>query len=234
MYLNKFSIRQRLFIASIFPLIITCIALLSIIFTQLNNLVETETQSAQKLLTDSKKAELKSIVDIAYNTVKPLYEDGASREDAVKLMQRMQFGSDGYIFGYDGDSIRVFSGSGSAGIGNSYRDFKDVNDVYLINDLITAGRRNRLGNGNEFVTYHFPKPNEKIPSPKLSYSIFLKRWDLMIGVGIYVDSIEKESAVFKAHVEEVSTTLITLVTIISVVLIGLMIVLSTFITKYCI
>jgi methyl-accepting chemotaxis protein len=231
MYLNKFSIRQRLFIASIFPLIITCIALLSIIFTQLNNLVETETQSAQKLLTDSKKAELKSIVDIAYNTVKPLYEDGASREDAVKLMQRMQFGSDGYIFGYDGDSIRVFSGSGSAGIGNSYRDFKDVNDVYLINDLITAGRRNRLGNGNEFVTYHFPKPNEKIPSPKLSYSIFLKRWDLMIGVGIYVDSIEKESAVFKAHVEEVSTTLITLVTIISVVLIGLMIVLSTFIIR---
>lgn len=231
MFLNKFSIRQRLFTASLLPLLITCISLLTIIFVQLNNLVETETESATTLLTDTKKAELKSIVDIAYHTVKPLYDAGASREEAVKLLQRMQFGKDGYLFGYDGDSVRVFSGSGSAGIGNSYRDFKDVNNVYLINDLVTAGRKNNLGNGNEFVTYHFPKLNEKIPSPKLSYSIFLEKWDLMIGVGIYIDSIEKESAVFKAHVEEVSTTLITLVAIISVVLIGLMIVFSILIIR---
>lgn len=231
MLLNKFSIRQRLFIASILPLILTCIALLSITFIQLDNLVETETQSAKELLTDTKKNELKNIVDLAYHTIKPLYESGASRGEAVRLMQRMQFGKDGYIFGYDGDSVRVFSGAGEAGIGKSYHDFKDVNNVYLINDLITAGRKNDLGRGNEFVIYHFPKPNEKAASPKLSYSIYLEKWDLMIGVGIYIDSIEKEASVFEAHVKDVSSTLIRSVTIISVILIGLMIALSILIIK---
>ncbi|MEP1384239.1 MAG: methyl-accepting chemotaxis protein [Paraglaciecola sp.] len=231
MLLNKLSIRNRLLTTSILPLVITCIALLSIIYVQLGNLIETEKTSATQLITKTKKTELKNIIDLAYHSIKPLYEGGGSREEAVQIMQRMEFGEDGYIFGYDGDSTRIFSGTSSAGIGNSYRDFKDVNGVFLINDLVTAGRKNKLGDGNEFVTYHFAKPNETVASPKLSYSIFLEKWDLMIGVGIYVDSIEKDSAIFEVHVEEVSNTLLTSVTVISIILIILMVAVSLFIVS---
>lgn len=225
-FFNKFSIRLRLFFVSLFPLVITCIALLSIIYVQLNGLVKTETQVANTLLTEGKKAELKNIIGLAYSTIKPLYESGKTRKEGVELLKRMEFGADGYIFGYDSDSIRVFSGSGSAGIGNSYKDFKDENEVYLINDLVKAAKRNNLGNGDNFVVYHFPRPNEKIAAPKLSYSIYLEEWDLMIGAGIYIDTIEKSASMFEEQVKDVSLTLITSVFIISTVLIICMILIS--------
>ncbi|MFT2090445.1 methyl-accepting chemotaxis protein [Paraglaciecola sp. 2405UD69-4] len=230
-FFNQFSIRQRLFIVSLAPLLITCVALLSIIYVQLNGLVKTETQAATMLLTEGKKAELKNIIDLAYSTVKPIYDSGKSREEGVALLKRMEFSSDGYIFGYDSNSIRVFSGSGSAGIGNSYRDFKDENGVYLINDLVTAAKKNNLGKGDNFVIYHFPRPNESIAYPKLSYSIYLEKWDLMIGTGVYIDSINTSASMFEKQVEEVSLMLITSVFTISIVLIFIMILISISIIK---
>ncbi|WJG10107.1 methyl-accepting chemotaxis protein [Aliiglaciecola sp. LCG003] len=227
--LNKLSIRHRLFLGTIVPILITAIALLSVTFIEIGNLVESEVKSATTLLKDAKKGELKNVVDMAYKTIRPIYESGGSREDAVKLMQRMEFGSDGYIFGYDGDSVRVFSGSGDAGIGKSYKEFKDVNNVFLINDLVSAGRKNGFGSGNEFVTYHLPRQDEKIASPKLSYAIYLPNWDLMIGAGIYIDSIDKEVQVFEHKIKEVRTSIMTTTIIISLIVIALMIVASIYI-----
>ncbi|MBO1255860.1 cache domain-containing protein [Alteromonas sp. 5E99-2] len=231
-FFSKFSIRKRLFIVSLFPLIITCLSLLSIIYVQLNTLVKTETESATTLLTDAKKAELKNAIDIAYNTIKPLYESGAPREEGVKLLQRMRFSKEGYIFGYDSDSVRVFLGTGTTdGVGKSYKNLQDANGVYLVNELVRAGKENKLGSGDNFVTYHFPRPNEETAYPKLSYAIFLEKWDLMIGVGVYIDSIETEAQVFEKHVTEVSVKLITTIIVLSIALIILMIMLSVIIVK---
>lgn len=231
MFFSQFSIRKRLFLVSLVPLIITCLSLLLLTYIQLGALVKTETESATTLLTEAKQTELKNTIDIAYNTIKPLYDSGAPREEGVKLLQRMQYGEDGYIFGYDSESVRVFSGASTAGIGNSYKNFKDVNGVYLINDLVIAGKKNNLGSGNHFVTYHFPRPNDDTAYPKLSYAIYLDKWDLMIGVGVYVDSINTQAQVFEKHVTEVSVKLVSTILVLSISLVVVMILLSIVIVQ---
>lgn len=139
--LNNISIRFRLLIISTVPVLIMAITLVLIFNSQINGLIDTQTMSATDTLRNEKKQELKHLVDIAYQTIKPIYDSGAPQDQAVELMKRMEFGEDGYIFGYDGDAVRVFSGSSDASIGKSYKDFKDVNGVYLIRDLVTAGKK---------------------------------------------------------------------------------------------
>ncbi|GLS27642.1 methyl-accepting chemotaxis protein [Marinibactrum halimedae] len=226
MFLKKLSIRHRLFFISIAPLVVTALILLMVAIQQINNLMTTEVQSAEEMLVEAKKQELKNIVDMAYRTVKPLYEKGGSRFEAVQIMKNMEFGPDGYLFGYDSDSIRIFSGSSSTNIGESYRDFKDANGVYLINDLVKASKNNRLGSGDEFITYHFPRLGETVPAEKLSYAIYLEKWDLMIGTGIYIDRIDEEIKVFERYILEARNNLVTSISITSGVLIIIMVFIS--------
>ena len=204
---------------AIVPVVLTLVVLVAIIFNVNSKLIESESNSAYQLLIDAEQEKLKNIIDAAYHIVKPIYESGGSKEQGVELLSRIAFGEDGYIFGYDGDSVRIFSGTSDASIGKSYKTFKDVNDVYLINDLITAGKNNNLGLGNNFVTYHFPKLGGETPHPKLSYSIFLEKWDLMIGTGVYIDQIDSSIAAFEDHVVEAQDG-----TYMSIALVGILVV----------
>lgn len=231
MILNTLSIRARLLIISAVPVLLIAIALVVIFDSQIDRLILTQTKSATDMLRHEKKQELKNIVDIAYKTVKPIYDANGTLKDGVNLLQRMEFGKDGYLFGYDSNSVRVFSGGSDAGIGKSYKDFKDVNNVYLINDLVTAGKKNNFGNGNEFVSYHFPRQGETVASEKLSYAIFLPKWNLMIGTGVYVDTIDKEIAIVEKQVRDAQSTVLSFVYTLTIVLIGLMVVIGIWVSR---
>jgi methyl-accepting chemotaxis protein len=231
MILNKLSIRKRLLIISIVPITLIAITLVVIFDSQINGLIKTQTDSATNMLRHEKKQELKNIVDVAYNTIKPVYDANGTLEQGIELLKRMEFGKDGYLFGYDSNSVRVFSGGSSAGIGKSYKDFKDVNNVYLINDLVTAGKNNQFGSGEQFVTYHFPRQGEKVASEKLSYAIFLPKWNLMIGTGAYVDTIEKEIAIIEKEVRDAQSEVLALVYILTIALIVVMAVIGVWVSR---
>ena len=231
MILNKLSIRKRLLIISIVPITLIAVTLVAIFNNQINSLIQTQTSSATSMLRYEKKQELKNIIDVAYKTVKPIYDANGTLEQGVELLKRMEFGKDGYLFGYDSNSIRVFSGGSSAGIGKSYKDFKDVNDVYLINDLVIAGKNNQFGNGEQFVTYHFPRQGEDVASEKLSYAIFLPKWNLMIGTGVYVDTIEKEIATIEQQVREAQNQVLTFVYILTIILILAMVIIGVWVSR---
>jgi methyl-accepting chemotaxis protein len=203
-----FSIKHRLILVTFGPMLALIVALYFTISYQVTKLSDNQVIFAHELLIDSKKNQLKSLVDMAYTTIKPLYESGGTREEAIAVLKSMAFGKDGYIFGYDQNAIRLFSGMSNSGVGDDYSDFKDANDVYLIKDLITAGKANAKGQGDDFVSYSFPRLGETIPAEKLSYSIFLDKWNMMIGTGIYVDRIDAQITVLKEHVNTSRTHLL--------------------------
>ena len=150
-------------------------------------------------LLNAHKTELRNSLDIANSLIKPLYDaapkgESAEKDQAIALLKQLKYGKDGYYFGYDGSSVRVFSGSDSARIGDSFRDYKDVNGVFLINELVKQGQA-----GGGFVTYHFPRLGQGDTAyPKLSYAIWLDKWDLMLGTGFYIDSIDSAVASARA------------------------------------
>ena len=215
--LSKFSIKTRLISLATLPLILLTLILLLVTASQIKKMQSESVRSAEEILTDSKREELKHIIDIAYSAIAPLYEGGGSRDDAVAILQNMSFGEDGYIFGYTEDAVRVFSGNSQANIGESYYDFQDTNGVYLIRDLIAAGKKNATGQSSEFVTYHFPRLGEDIAYPKLSYAIFLDEWNLMIGTGVYIDHIEQQVSTLEAIISESSEHLLMLVFIVALI-----------------
>ncbi|WP_339770505.1 methyl-accepting chemotaxis protein [uncultured Paraglaciecola sp.] len=225
------SIKNRLLIISIVPLVTLVTILLFIIVSQVTSLISTVEESAGKMLIESKKEELKNTVDLAYNSIKTIYNTDGDRNDAITLLQRLQFGKDGYIFGYDDKAVRLFNGSNEAGIGNSYVDFKDVNGIYLIRDLIAAGRSNKLGQGNEFVTYHFPRLGEKNAAAKLSYSIYFPKWKMMIGTGLYIDTIDKQVNIFSQYIDASRSDLITSVAVVSGVLLVVLVIIGLLLVR---
>lgn len=160
---DRLSIKQRLLSISTIPLVLLVVLLLLIVNIQINKTIKKEVAVVEETAYESKRTELKNILDMAYSVVKPIYESGGSREEAVELLKRFRFGKDGYLFGNDKNAIQVFSGGGNSKVGKNYYDLKDVNGVYVMRELISNGQKNQLGTGNNFIEYHFPLPGQKNP-----------------------------------------------------------------------
>jgi methyl-accepting chemotaxis protein len=231
MWLNAISIKLRLYLLAVVPIIIALFAVSLIIFQINSKLAVSESQSAYQLLHDAEKSKLKSIMNIAYNAVKPLYNSGATKQEAIEILKRFKYGDDSYIFGYSGKSTQLFLGDVNAStVGNDYTNFKDVNGVYFINDMVTGGKKNNFGKGDNFVLHHSTRFGGQTPYPKLSYSIFFDRWDLMIGTGVYIDHIDESIAQFKHDIVETqnetyaSLAIVGVIYVIVVLLIGALVI----------
>lgn len=223
------QIKHKLVLLAVLPCLVMLLVLLAIVNRQMNQVMEADSQVLRETLLEAKKTELRHSLDIAQSLIQPLYNSssGSSSETkaaAIQLLQQLKYGKDGYYFGYDGNSVRIFSGSDTNNIGKSYADYKDVNGVFLINELVKRGRE-----GGGFVTYHFPRisENNNVAYPKLSYAVWLEKWNLMIGTGFYIDDIDRnvEDArkVSEEHIRNIITMIfsVTLILFIGVIAIAL-------------
>lgn len=215
------SIKQKLLLLSLVPVVVLGLVLTAFTVFQVNQLAESRLESSKTLLIEDREHEAKSLVEIAVSLVKPIYDNGGSREDAVALLSRFSYGQSGYFFGYDDNGIRVFNGSNPAGIGNSYWDLKDSNGTYLIRELVKAGKLNKFAEGSSYVTYYFPKPGNSTPYPKLSYSAYFPDWQLMIGTGFYIDEVERHLDSVEQDVASTRNGLVTLLVTTCIILVAI-------------
>jgi methyl-accepting chemotaxis protein len=201
--MGSMSMRYKLILLGLLPGIAILVILLALVSSRMQGVIDKDMAILRNTLLEAHKNELRNFLDIANSLIKPLYDaaptgDSPQKEEAIRLLKQLKYGADGYYFGYDGNSVRVFSGSDTAKIGDSFRDYKDVNGVFLINDLVKQGQA-----GGGFVTYHFPRLGQGDTAyPKLSYAIWLAKWDLMLGTGFYIDSIDDAVASARAVADE--------------------------------
>ena len=213
------SIKQKLLLISIVPVLILGGVMTFFSVFQVNQQAQDRLISSREVMINDREKEVKALLEMAVSLVKPIYENGGSMEEAASLLRRFQFGESGYIFGYTDEGIRVLNGQSPDRIGESFWDLQDSNGVYLIRELVEAGKKNGLATGNHYVTYHFPKPGEREPHPKLSYSAYFPDWQLMIGTGFYIDEVDRELAVIEDAVDRSRNHLMTLL-IVSCILVG--------------
>lgn len=158
-------------------------------------------ETRQRLLNDA-KATLQSYVEVAMTTVKPLYDaaapgDTAARAQVVKLLSNTSYGKDGYFFGYDSETIRLFKGNSPDGVGKSFKDNRDPNGVYVNRDLVKVGK-----DGTHYLQYSSTQPGQTELVPKLGYTEYLPKWDMVIGTSVNLDGIEAQVAVVEAKVQK--------------------------------
>ena len=222
MYLESpvnLSIKQKLLLISIVPVLILGGVMTFFSIFQVNQQAEERLSSSREVMINDREKEVKALLEMAVSLVQPIYENGGSIEEAASLLRQFQFGESGYIFGYTDEGVQVFNGQSPDRIGESFWDLQDSNGVYLIRELVEAGKKNGLATGNHYVTYHFPKPGEREPHPKLSYSAYFPDWQLMIGTGFYIDEVDRELAVIEDAVFSSRNHLVTLL-IVSCILLG--------------
>ncbi|WP_228614039.1 methyl-accepting chemotaxis protein, partial [Vibrio lentus] len=179
------------YILSFIPLLLMAIGMMSVTYMKSTELTAQQVESTRSNMMAMKEKELKAYLQMAYSSISPFLDKGATLEEALPTLKTLEYGESGYIFGYDSKGVRVVVGQNSDGIGKNYYDLQDKKGNYLIRDLI---KNSKLG---EFTTYYFPKLGQSEALPKLSYSIFIPQWDLMLGTGFYTDDIDAVIAEMK-------------------------------------
>ena len=201
------TIKKRLTILSIVPLLLMAIGMMSVAYYKTTSLTAQQVASTRSNMMDMKQKELTAYLQMARSSIQPFLDRGAALEEAIPTLKELEYGESGYIFGYNSKGIRVVVGHGTDGIGQSYYDLQDQKGNYLIRDLIKNAKT------GIFTTYYFPKLGETVALPKLSYSIFIPEWDLMLGTGFYTDDIDAVVAQMNARSNQaLESTLVAIAT----------------------
>ncbi|WP_411330744.1 methyl-accepting chemotaxis protein [Desulfovibrio desulfuricans] len=135
---------------------------------------------------------LKSVVDVAAQDLADRLKGVSDPKEQYALIekytdyQRFFPNDEGYLFTYKTDGTRINVPTNKSQNGKNVIDLKDSDGVYFIRELIEAAKK-----GGAFVAYRFDKPGAGI-QPKLAYTRMIPGTDVIIGTGVYIDSVEAE------------------------------------------
>lgn len=208
------TIRSRLYVLSIAPLLIIALSLMYITYVEVMDLSNKQTQETRATMMEMKKAELRSYIDIAETAMLPLVKRKASTEEALEMLRGIKFGKNGYFFGYSGKGDRMLLGSLSKGLGDNFWHLKDTAGNLFIQNIVNNSK------SKEFSTYYFPKPGQTESLPKLALSVYFPQWDLAIGTGFYTDDIDAVIATMDARADNKVNEAIIKIAIIGLIIAG--------------
>ena len=199
----RMSLKAKVLSLAVLPVLLFAlvISLTTLFILQAQARHEVE-ETRERLLSDA-KATLQSYVAVAMTAIKPLYDaaapgDDAARAQAIKLLSNIAYGKEGYFFGYDSNTVRLFKANSPEGVGQSFKDNRDPNGVYVNRDLVKVAK-----DGTHYLQYSSPLPsNNQVLVPKLGYTEYLSKWDMAVGTSVNLDGIEAQVAVVEAKVQE--------------------------------
>jgi methyl-accepting chemotaxis protein len=199
----RMSLKAKVLSLAVLPVLLFALVIsLTTLFILQDQARKEVEQTRERLLNDAKST-LQSYVAVAMTTIKPLYDaaapgDEAARAQVIKLLSSITYGKDGYFFGYDSNTVRLFKANSPEGVGQSFKDNRDPNGVYVNRDLVKVAR-----DGTHYLQYSSPLPgNTQVLVPKLGYTEYLPKWDMAVGTSVNLDGIEAQVAVVEAKVQE--------------------------------
>tara|TARA_R110002050_G_scaffold55155_1_gene124623 strand:+ start:825 stop:2498 length:1674 start_codon:yes stop_codon:yes gene_type:complete len=186
------SLRAQIYSLAFIPFFIVAILGIFLKFNALHSFGSDVSKLTEETVITVEKSRLKSILDSVESLIQPFVDKPGTEgyDEALALLSNIKFDQGtGYIFAYKDDGERVLMGNNPANVGENYWDLQDKQGQFIIRDLVDVGKQ-----GGGFYTYWFPKPNESEASPKYSYAIYISKWNLMLGTGFYIDSVDKVMA----------------------------------------
>jgi methyl-accepting chemotaxis protein len=110
-----------------------------------------------------------------------------AKERASTAIGAIRYNGAEYLWVWTSQMIAVMHGN-RAFIGKSGSEIRDRNGVYVIREAVRGG----MAPVPEFVRYAWPRPNapQGPTFEKISYSVYFKPWDWVIGTGVYSDDLD--------------------------------------------
>ncbi|ALI03214.1 methyl-accepting chemotaxis protein II [Pseudomonas sp. FW306-02-F02-AA] len=199
----RLSLKAKVLSLSVLPVLLFALVISLTTAFILQEQARKEVEETRQRLMNDAKATLQSYVAVAMTAIKPLYDaaapgDEAARAQVVKLLSSISYGKDGYFFGYDSNTVRLFKANSPEGVGQSFKDNRDPNGVYVNRDLVKVAK-----DGTHYLQYSSPLPGDsKVLVPKLGYTEYLSKWDMAIGTSVNLDGVEAQVAVVQTEVRE--------------------------------
>ncbi|AUM70921.1 chemotaxis protein [Pseudomonas fluorescens] len=198
----RLSLKAKVLSLAVLPVLLSAVIIsLTTAFILQEQAVKEVQQTRERLLSEA-KATLQNYVAVGLTAIKPLYDaaapgDNEARAQAIKLLSYISYGKDGYFFGYDSETIRLFKANSPDGVGKSFKDNRDPNGVYVNRDLVKVAK-----DGTHYLEYSSPLPGSKDLVPKLGYTEYLSKWDMAVGSSVNLDGIEAQVALVETKVHE--------------------------------
>lgn len=215
----KLTVKRKLLCLAIIPALLFALILSGVAAWVLQRSADLEMQETREKLVERNREVLKNYVDVALTTIQPLHDasafgDTAARDKALALLKPMKYGEDGYFFGYDTKGVRVFRGDSAAGVGKSFWDTRDPDGTYHYQTFVEVAK-----NGKHYVDYAAPKPgDEAVQVPKLGYTVYLDKWDMVLGSAINMDDIDAAMVLEQAAVTSRTRNILGSVFVVTLVL----------------
>jgi len=200
--LSSLRLRTKLLLLTLVPILLLCLMISAISVVLLQNLANDQEQHTRSKLISEHRNNIQNYVTLAKRAITPLYEqsaqgDTAARAQAVEILKHLNYGKDGYFWGYDGASIRLFQGDTEDKIGQDFSTYKDSSGDFAIRNLVAAGK-----DGSHFVDYSFVLGADSKVVPKVGYAEYLPKWDMAFGTSINLDGVESDVQAARAEFEE--------------------------------
>jgi methyl-accepting chemotaxis protein len=149
----------------------------------------------KQALVEQRMASVRFIAESGGSIARSYYElaqkgtlaDAEARERASTAIGAIRYNNVEYLWIWTSQMVAVMHDN-RALIGKSGSEIRDRNGVYVIREVVRGG----MAPVPEFVRYAWPRPNapEGPTFEKISYSVYFKPWDWVIGTGVYSDDLD--------------------------------------------
>ncbi|SEQ90053.1 two-component system, NarL family, sensor kinase [Amphritea atlantica] len=210
------SLKTKMLLLSIIPLILVTVAITLISLSQARQLSEQEIKTFEENLLRSKRQELQHYVELAMTSIAHIVaeaEPGDKKAEAEvkEILHSMTYGEDGYFFVYDAGGVNLVHPIQPELVGKNLYDLQDRNGKYVIRNLLQLASE-----GGGFYRYIWRKPSKGGLEDKLSYVVQIPKLNWMMGTGLYIDDISKEVASTRLKVtHNIRNTFLTVVAILA-------------------
>jgi two-component system, NarL family, sensor kinase len=183
-------LRWALLLIALLPLLLAGAAVAWMVQQRSQVLADLQLAAVEPVLLAARKAELQSYVNLARSATVHLVRDGMpdarAQKEALAILQRLEFGHDGYFFVFDFAGNNLLYPRQPQLQGRNLLDLEDRQGAYPIRKLIDQAR-----SGGGYVEYEWARPSTGQMEKKLGYVEPIAGWEWVIGTGTYVDEPER-------------------------------------------
>ncbi|MCV6587732.1 MAG: methyl-accepting chemotaxis protein [Marinobacterium sp.] len=228
MGLQQFSIRTRIMVLAILPVLLVSTILSLTAINNIRTQGEHEVEQTRITMLQAKKAELKQYTDMAMSAVQHLRQQPAATvlPEALKIWEQLRYGSTGYFYVYDPQGVNLMHPIKPSLVGTNMSGVKDKKGKPIVRDLLDSVR-----SGDGFTTFWWERPDTRVIAEKMGYAISIPQWNIILGTGFYIDDIDNEISVVEQQIQDNITESLIDISLISIICIIVLIVLSTMVAN---
>ncbi|MDQ7988917.1 MAG: cache domain-containing protein [Candidatus Dactylopiibacterium sp.] len=181
-------LRIKVLLLAVAPLLLAIAAIAAVVRIEARALADAETRAVLPVLESARQAELRHYTELALAAIAHLHEEpdqALARDTALRILQRLDFGEDGYFFVYDQQGRSLMHPRQPDLVGRNLWGLRDPLGEPTIQQLVARARE-----GGGYIEFQWSRPSTGRIERKLGYVVIEPAWGWMLGTGLYLDDIE--------------------------------------------